>query len=513
MDGSFAQAGGNAGRLQAVTVHRAPDGKTGKGARHAARGGMAGLAAAALASGAWAAEPVTTAARTGAQPQSYEVPARFGAIELFKGEVRALEVPGTIKRVAIGNGALVSSTVVDGRLLLLAEEIGTTSLIVWNERGVALQGKLRVAPADTADVAQRLRASLGSVRGLKIEVVGPSVVLSGIVDPQMVPLIKTATSGLDSVVNLVRADEGDALKKTVHFKVHIMEITRRGMEKLGIAWQQSFNGPQIAFAGNPVHTGRYRTLPSTDAATFTDTPSQVAGAASGFYLGIATTIFSRINLAISDGDAYVLAAPELNSKSGGLATFLAGGEVPIPKAGAFGTTDVDYKPYGIKLNIRPAVNVDNVISTTLETEISQIDPSVSFGGFPAFLTRRTTSETSIRAGETLAISGLVNADASKAVDKVPLLGSIPILGRLFRSDEFRNNKSDLVIFVTPVVYDPASPENAALLQRGADVDANYRHRFGEPSPLPAANAVREQEVMEQKRPPLPPPAVDPMKGG
>ena len=117
--------------------------------------------------------------------------------------------------------------------------------------------------------------------------------------------------------------------------------------------------------------------------------------------------------------------PELNAKSGGVATFLAGGEVPIPRAGALGTIDIQYKPYGIKLDISPVVDSNNVISAKLQTEISQIDPSVSYGGMPGFLTRRTESDVSIRAGETLAISGPVSADASDMASKLPFRGRFP----------------------------------------------------------------------------------------
>ena len=132
------------------------------------------------------------------------------------------------------------------------------------------------------------------------------------------------------------------------------------------------------------------------------------------------------------------------------------------------------------------VDSNNVISAKLQTEISQIDPSVSYGGMPGFLTRRTESDVSIRAGETLAISGLVSADASDMASKLPFLGQIPILGRLFRSDDFRAKKSDLVIFVTPLISDPSQPgqePNAGLMSRASQIDENYRSRYGDPSPL------------------------------
>ncbi len=404
-----------------------------------------------------------------------------GMIEMFRGEARTLTIPGTIKRVAIGNGKILSANVVDGRLLLLAEGPGVTSLIAWNNHGVALETKVRVARSNVSESAVQLQDVLGAVPGLRVRPVGPNIVLSGSVHRDMLPLIKAATADMDNVIDTTTAEEGDALKKTVHFKVQIMEVSRTAQKKLGIAWDSQIAGPSISGNGQ-IATGAAR----------------AAAAGTGYFLaGIASTLASRINLALVDGDAYLLAAPELNAKSGGTATFLAGGEVPIPRAGALGTTDVQYKPYGIKLNIKPVVDSDNVISAKLETEISQIDPSVSFGGMPGFLTRRTQSDVSLRAGETLAISGLISADATDAVSKLPFLGQLPILGRLFRSDDFRSKKSDLVIFVTPLISDPSREPNTNLLSRAGQIDENYRSRYGDPSPL---GEIQPEGKREKQKP-------------
>jgi pilus assembly protein CpaC len=212
---------------------------------------------------------------------------------------------------------------------------------------------------------------------------------------------------------------------------------------------------------------------------------------------------SRVNAAVAKGDAYVLAAPELATKSGGKAEFLAGGEIPIPKAGALGAVDVEYKKYGMILHISPVIDANNNITAKIETELSHIDAGVTYGGFPGFLTRRTESEVSMRAGETMAISGLIDAETSKAGDSVPLLGSIPILGRLFRSDAFQHRRSDLVIFVTPEVYDPTSAKNAELLARAAQIQQGEQAMSGEASPQPPVAPTPATPL-----PPVPPRAHD-----
>jgi pilus assembly protein CpaC len=388
-------------------------------------------------------------------------------LEMFRGEVRILQIPGTIKRIAIGNGKLLTANVVDGSLMLLGEQDGITSLVVWNDKGIALQTTVRIAKAEVNASLQQLRAVLKSVSGLQIDAIGSNIVLSGVVHRDMLPIVKSATQDMKNVIDTTKVDEGDALRKTVHFKVQIMEVTRNAQRKLGIAWDSAFKGPQIGGAAS-VATG------AAAAAT--------AGT-SYFLAGIASNITSQINFAVENGDAFVLAAPELNTKSGGTASFLAGGQVPIPQSGALGTTNVQYKDYGIKLNIVPVVDANNIISAQLVTEISQIDPTVSYGGMPGFLTRSTSSDISMRAGETLAISGLVSADAANDSNGMPFLGQLPIIGQLFRSDSFRAKKSDLVIFVTPVISDPALDPNTGLLARADRIDQGFRNAYGHPNPL------------------------------
>ncbi|MFT4065074.1 type II and III secretion system protein family protein [Paraburkholderia sp.] len=417
---------------------------------------------------------------------------------LYKGEVKVIPVQGKVKRVAVGNGDVINASVVDHQLLLLAQQPGDTSLVVWTDSGIALRTKISVSAQDRSTTLSRLQHSLGFVEDLRIDADGNRFVVRGKVHPEQKDLVATALQGMPDVVNLIEVDDGASLKKTVHFKMDILEISKTAERNLGIAWDQQINGPQASVAGNAIRTGRYRPFPDTGTASFDNAPSAAGGAASGAFLGIATSIFSKINLLVDDGDAYILASPELNSRSGGKATFLSGGEVPIPVSAGFGAQDVIYKEYGIRLEIAPTVDARNVISTDLLTEISQIDPTVQVQGYPAFITRRTTSQLSVRPGETLALAGLISADAATAVDKLPLLGDIPVLGHLFKSTDFRNNKSDLVVLVTPYIVDADSDKNAELTTRGSDIQADYRHEYGNPSPLPDANAQRSEALREEE---------------
>jgi pilus assembly protein CpaC len=146
----------------------------------------------------------------------------------------------------------------------------------------------------------------------------------------------------------------------------------------------------------------------------------------------------------------------LSTRSGYRASFLAGGEFPYSISNVNGTTVV-FKPYGIKLDIEPRVGRNGVIRAQIDSEVSSIDGSVTSVGGPALLTRRTRTEFNVQAGQTIVLSGLLQRTTSNDIDKVPLLGDIPVLGALFRSKRFQNKETELVVFVTPTIVDSRSP--------------------------------------------------------
>ena len=178
-----------------------------------------------------------------------------------------------------------------------------------------------------------------------------------------------------------------------------------------------------------------------------------------------TEITSRINFLVNSGHALILAEPRLSAVSGGQAEFLAGGEVPLPTTGSLGQSNVEFKEFGISMKISPVVDSNNRIRASVETEISAVDNSVAVDGIPGFLTRRTSTEVSMNAGETLVISGLLDKQSSKDTEKLAGLGDLPIFGTFFRNNNVNEVDRELVIFVTPTVYDADSELNQAYLRR------------------------------------------------
>ena len=171
------------------------------------------------------------------------------------------------------------------------------------------------------------------------------------------------------------------------------------------------------------------------------------------YAGLTGVLMSRINLLQNQGFTKMIAQPVLSCKNGDKASFLSGGQIPYTAASATGTPSVEFKDYGIKLEVEPYLRDDGTILAKVMAEVSDIDLSISVDGSPGILTRKTDTHFAIKNGETMVLSGLVNKTKSNAEDGMPMLSRIPVLGHLFKNRENAQKQTELVFLVTPYSYD------------------------------------------------------------
>lgn len=183
----------------------------------------------------------------------------------------------------------------------------------------------------------------------------------------------------------------------------------------------------------------------------------------GRFLGL--DVLAALNLAEDDGNAHTLAEPNLTALSGETASFLAGGEIPIPVPQLQGAISIEFKQYGVSLAFTPYVLSDGRISMRVRPEVSQLTASsVSIGGYaiPGLSTRRAETTVELGSGQSFVIGGLLTNNSTNAINKTPFLGDLPILGSLFRSTSFRKSQSELIIVVTPYLVKPVSANRIAL---------------------------------------------------
>ena len=318
-------------------------------------------------------------------------------LDMFAGELKVLGKVD-VTRVAIGNGSIIRAEILNtGELLIIGQQAGSTSLRLWNKDETQSSYNIRVTENDTET---RVR-----------------------------------------------------MERMVRLRVRLVEFRKSALGSLGIDWGSSANGPTFAAAGDAIGNNLFR--PAAEG--FANLPNRVEPFSTFF--GIATNVTSRINFLAQNGDAITLAEPVLSALNGGSASFLAGGEVPFPTVSENGNPVVDFKEYGIKLDVAPLIDSAGNVRTLVGTEISQLDASVSIDGVPGLLTRRAQTEFNVRTGETIVISGLLNAESSNDVNLIPGIGRLPIIGKLFSSKNQRNSVTELVIFVTPEVIEPGQQLN------------------------------------------------------
>ncbi|MHB1057452.1 MAG: type II and III secretion system protein family protein [Rhodanobacter sp.] len=404
------------------------------------------------------------------------------SLSMYAGQALVQSAPGPLKRVAVGDGKLLQVKAIGSReLVLIANQPGDTSVQLWMADGSQRSVSVHVVVGNSAEAAEMVGRLLGADSAISVATVGGNVVLTGSDLSQAdVAHIAAIKKIYPQVLDFTSANAVE-MKPTVMMRVRIMEFDKKAINQLGIKWDSMIAGPGGGLVHDWVTNPYYRMTPKSFAGIGADggpatLPLRVPGTPS--YFGIATSIASQINLMMQDGNAWELATPQLSARSGGVADFLVGGEVPIPISQGLGETTVEYKQYGIKLHIAPVVNSKGDISTDIETEISKIDQSVNVQGYPGFITRRASAQLNVHEGDTIVISGLVDASASKTFDKVPGLGDIPILGALFRSRDFQKNRTDLVIFVTPIVINADSPENRELIEKSDRLRDDFRKVAG-----------------------------------
>jgi len=265
----------------------------------------------------------------------------------------------------------------------------------------------------------------------------------------------------------------------VNLQVRIAEVSRTFIKNVGVnlgsvdgtggfKFGIARGSATTTFApGGPLGVG-FTSAPSGGSLVNSSSGASAIGLA-GKLLGL--DLLAAVDLGETLGQVTTLANPNLTALSGETATFLAGGEIPIPLSGGLGTVSVEYKQYGVSLAYTPTVLSDGRISLRVRPEVSQIDnaSAVTVGGtrVPGITTRRAETTLELGSGQSMMIGGLLSNTHGNNIDKTPFLGDLPIIGSLFRSNSFQRNETELVIIITPYLVKPAnSPSQIALPHDG-----------------------------------------------
>lgn len=474
--------------------------KIGRGSLGAALAGAIalGLAAATLASPA-AAQPAGAVAPT-------------NDVTLSVGAGRMVRLNGAMTDLFVANDTIADVQVRSpNQIYIFGRAAGNTTVYATDRSGrVVYSANVRVGQ-NLGSVGDLLRMAMPE-SDIQATTLNNMVLLTGSVaspaDAEEAERLVTAFVGEGTqVVSRLRT----ATPQQVMLQVRIVEVNRSFTRSVGVnlASVDGTNGFQFGVGqgsagtqfgpGGPLGVG----LTSGPAGA-----SVIPGASGVTTLGLAGRLFgldllSAVNLAENNGMATTLAQPSLAALSGETASFLAGGEFPIPISSGLGSVSIEYKSYGVGLAFTPTVLENGRISLRVRPEVSELstEGAVRFNGFevPAITTRRAETTVELGSGQSFMIGGLLRNVNTNTINRAPGLGSLPIIGALFRSTSFRRAETELVIIVTPYLVQPVNANQIALptdgyrsANDGERILLGQEHsgRSGETRPEPQAGPPR-----------------------
>lgn len=413
-----------------------------------------GLLAAGLPAAAQAADPVTLDFNTREQQD----------LHLQVGQSHLITSPMPLQQAVIGSPEIADIKLLSAqRVLVLGIKPGTTNLMlrpVGSDQTAVMSVNVSY---DRNGIKRKIAETMPGEERIEVRDSNDKVILAGQASSaaalEMALAIARSFVPKDNVVNLMQV----AGSQQVMLEARIAEVSRNSLKDLGI------QGFYSRASGNfDIATGM-ATVPNFIDAIYSNTDK----------LG---TLAVQLQALERKGLAKTLAEPNLVALSGQEANFLAGGEIPIPVAqnsGLTNTITVQYKEFGVGLRFTPTVLDRDRINLKLVSEVSAIDPSNAFtigGGIsiPALSTRRAGTAVELGDGQSFAIAGLMQSDMKNAISQFPILGSIPVLGALFRSTNFQRDESELVIIVTARLVKPVHQNQLAaptdLFRPPSDVD-------------------------------------------
>lgn len=374
---------------------------------------------------------------------------------------RLLRFDDTVESVFIADPSIADVRMVSSDLVYVyGKSLGLTNLMAVSGRGGQTEGsagRQEVSASALLRVvmdmrpANEARQELSPMTPVDINVFGKRTVIKG-----HMRNIDQAVDAANIAQSYSPSDQPPINNTTlagsnqINIRVRFAEVRRDDLKSFGIDWNIGGSGGNFSFG-----------LAKTGATTESTRNLTLGGSIGKFNLDL------FIEALQANGALTILAEPNLTAVTGETASFLAGGEVPIPVPTGNGkdSITIQYKQFGVSLSFTPTMVKDNRISLRVKPEVSSIDGTTNFGlqgfNFPSFNVRRAETAVEMASGQTFAMAGLFQREVSRNVDKVPLLGDVPVLGPLFRSERYKRNETELVILITPYLVNPVSDGSLA----------------------------------------------------
>ena len=392
------------------------------------------------------------------------VPLAAAPLHILTGKSVVIRLETRLKRVLLSNPAVIDALAMDrNEVVVEAKAPGTSSLILWDESGTSRMMDVTV-DLDVASLRTAIDQSYPG-RAIEVEADGDRLILRGRVPSQHAEdeLVKMAGAYSKDVVDSLAQQSNH--QRQILLEVKVAEVDRTRLDQIGFNFLSTGAGNTLG----TLSTQQFGPLTGAGGSGVQVTGG-TSGASGSFGLSDLLNIFifnPSINFgtvikALQENSALqILAEPNLLALSGSKASFLAGGEFPFPvvQGGqSLGVVTIQFRPFGVRLDFNGTIADDDTVRLQVSPEVSSLDFSnaVTISGFtvPAIATRRAETEVELRDGQSFAIAGLLNEQDTAQLSKIPGIGDIPILGKLFQSRSIQKSKSELVVLVTPRIVDP-----------------------------------------------------------
>ncbi len=361
-----------------------------------------------------------------------------------------------LNRVAVGNPEIADVQLLSAReFLLVGKKAGSTSLLVWGANG--RQEYLVTVTGENSGLAGMIERAI-NLPGVTVQMVGEKILLRGTVMNQYEKDLAlkiaglytgtapaTSTSGSDSAGKAIDKTSGNVIDllqmarpSQIRLEAQVIEISSSNKRELGIQYGTKSSGDSDSKidAENTIYAGE-------------DWNTRGWG---GWLVRHSSTLNAALNALITQGKARILSRPNISTLSGEKAKILIGGSIPIP-VNNDGRVSIEWKEYGVKLNIEPVADQMDKITSKVHAEVSRLDYANGLvqNGFsiPALATREAEAVIHVSNGMSMVIGGLLNSEDGKTVSKIPLLGNIPIIGEFFKHTSRTRDKRELIIIITP----------------------------------------------------------------
>lgn len=427
-----------------------------------------------------AAAPLMTASQAQANDVVRISSTKNTSIKIAKGKPKTIKTNVPFYEIVIGDPEIANvNPLTDNSFYVLGNNLGTTGIALFDENK-QLVGSVDVeVTLDTDRLATTIRDAVpGS--DIKVSSANGRLVLSGSAEDQVAAdkasKIANRFSGEEEVINSVDISSSQQVQLNVRF----VEINREVGRELGARIGVAYAGPSGAIS-------------------FNSSPNASSNAPAAQLVGSLLTNGVSIDVAIraleDRGVARRLAEPNLIARSGQSASFLAGGEFPIPVSQDEDRITVEYKKYGVSLDFTPTVLADGLISLDIQPEVSSVDTSASYRigeiSIPGFIVRRAQTAVDLKSGQSFMLAGLLQAENNIMQERVPGLGKLPVLGSLFSSKAYQRRETDLVIIVTPYLVKPVDPtKKLAVPTDGTVAPSNADFFLGNAEEVTTAQANR-----------------------